>query len=60
MQNENNALPYNDETISLVRTLHEQFMRGEISQGKVAEIMGISQVDLIHLLEKLDLQVTNL
>ncbi len=46
--------------LTWVQTLHEQFMHGEISQGKMAEIMGISRVDLIHLLEKLNLQVTNL
>lgn len=46
--------------IQLVRTYHEQFMRGEISQGKMAELLGISRVDLIHLLETLELQVTNL
>jgi len=43
-----------------IHDLHEQFMRGEISQGKMAEILGINRVDLIHLLEALDLQVTNL
>lgn len=46
--------------LSLVKTLHEQFMQGEISQGKMAELLGINRVDLIHLLETLDLQVTNL
>lgn len=46
--------------IQLVRTLHEQFMRGELSQGKMAELLGISRIDLIHLLETLELQVTNL
>ena len=43
-----------------LRTLHDEFMKGEISQGKMAEILGISRVDLIHLLEALDMQVTNL
>lgn len=46
--------------LTLVRTLHEQFIRGEISQGKMAELLGVNRVDLIHLLESLDLQVTNL
>ncbi len=46
--------------LALVHTLHEQFMRGEISQGHMAELLGINRVDLIHLLETLDLQVTNL
>ncbi len=45
---------------ALVRTLHEQFMRGEISQGRMAELLGVSRADLIHLLETFDLQVTNL
>jgi hypothetical protein len=46
--------------LTMVRTLHTQFMRGEISQGKMAEMLDINRVDLIHLLEALDLQVTNL
>ena len=45
---------------SLVRVLHEQFMRGEISQGRMAELLGISRADLIHLLERMELPVTNL
>ncbi len=49
-----------EEFIALVHILHEQFMRGEISQGKMAELLGINRVDMIHLLELLDLQVTNL
>jgi hypothetical protein len=49
-----------DDFLKLVRTLHEQFMRGAISQGHMAELLGINRVDLIHLLEALDLQVTNL
>ncbi len=44
----------------MLRTLHDEFMKGEISQGKMAELLSISRVDLIHLLEALDLQVTNL
>jgi hypothetical protein len=44
----------------LVRTLHDQFMRGEISQGRMAELLGINRLDLIHLLEAMDLQITNL
>jgi len=46
--------------MTMLRTLHDEFMKGEISQGKMAELLGISRVDLIHLLETLDLQVTNL
>ena len=49
-----------DDFLKLVHTLHEQFMRGEISQEHMAELLGINRVDLIHLLEALDLQVTNL
>ena len=45
---------------ALVRELHEQFMRGELSQGAMAAELGINRADLIHLLEALDLQVTNL
>ncbi|GIK66619.1 MAG: hypothetical protein BroJett018_44130 [Chloroflexota bacterium] len=45
---------------ALVKSLHEQFMRGEISQGRMAELLGIGRLDLIHLLENMDLQVTNL
>lgn len=45
---------------TLLRTLHQEFMRGEISQGKMAELLGINRVALIHLLETLNLQVTNL
>jgi hypothetical protein len=46
--------------IQAVQELHEQFIRGEISQGHMAEKLGVSHVDLIHLLEALELQVTNL
>ena len=45
---------------NLVRSLHEQFMKGEISQGHMAEQLVINRVDLIHLLEAMNLQVTNL
>ena len=45
---------------ALIRELHTQFMNGEISQGKMAELLGIGRADLIHLLEALDLPVTNL
>jgi hypothetical protein len=46
--------------LALVRDLHTQFMNGEISQGKMAEELHIGRADLIHLLEQLDLAVTNL
>jgi hypothetical protein len=45
---------------ALVRELHAQFMSGELSQGAMAAELGINRVDLIHLLEALDLPVTNL
>ena len=46
--------------MTLLHTHHQEFMRGEMSQGKLAEILGVNRVDLIHLLETLDMQVTNL
>lgn len=49
-----------DSFYALVRDLHAQFMRGELSQGGMAAELGINRVDLIHLLETLDLPVTNL
>jgi hypothetical protein len=42
------------------RTEIAQFMAGEISQGRMAEELGIGRADLIHLLERLELAVTNL
>ncbi|MHB8626282.1 MAG: hypothetical protein ACYDBJ_14075 [Aggregatilineales bacterium] len=42
-----------------VRSLHEQFMRGEFSQGYMAAELGIARIDLIHLLETMGLPVTN-
>lgn len=42
-----------------VRTLHEQFLRGEFSQGYLAEQLGISRIDLIHLLDSMGLPATN-
>ncbi|MDX2138003.1 MAG: hypothetical protein SF123_07895 [Chloroflexota bacterium] len=49
-----------NEELEHIQTLHEEFMRGEISQGHMAELLGIGRRDLIDLLERLDLQVTNL
>jgi len=43
-----------------IRELHARFMHGEISQGYLAERLGIGRADLIHLLEAMGLQVTNL
>jgi hypothetical protein len=42
-----------------VRLLHAQFMQGEFSQGAMADQLGISRLDLIHLLDSMDLQATN-
>ncbi len=42
-----------------VRSLHEQFLKGDFSQGYFADRLGISRLDLIHLLEAMGLQVTN-
>ncbi len=44
---------------STIRTLHEQFMRGEFSQGYLADQLGISRLDLIHLLDAMELPATN-
>ncbi len=52
--------PEPNEQEALIRELHSQFMKGEMSQGKFAEMLGISRRDLIDLLEKMNLQVTNL
>lgn len=42
-----------------VRALHEQFLRGEFSQGYFADQLGISRLDLIHLLDTMGLAATN-
>ncbi len=42
-----------------VRDLHKRFMAGEITQGVFADILGIERIDLIHLLDDLGLQATN-
>ena len=44
---------------AVVHTLHERFMRGEISQGYMADELGIERIDLIYLLDALGLQATN-
>jgi len=43
-----------------VRELHEQFMAGEFSQGEMADLLGLPRLELIHLLENMGLQVTNI
>jgi hypothetical protein len=42
-----------------VRALHEQFLRGEFSQGYFADQLGIGRLDLIHLLDAMGLTATN-
>ena len=42
-----------------VRELHQRFLVGEFSQGKLADMLGIPRIELIHLLEAMGLQVTN-
>jgi len=42
-----------------VRTLHEQFMRGEFSQSYMAHLLGISRLDLINLLDAMGLPSAN-
>jgi hypothetical protein len=49
-----------NEQFEYILVLHQAFMRGEISQGHMAEMLGIGRRDLIDLVERLDLQVTNL
>jgi hypothetical protein len=43
-----------------IRSLHKRFLHGEFSQGYMADQLGIERIDLIHLLEAMGLQVTNL
>jgi hypothetical protein len=42
-----------------VRSLHRRFMRGDFSQGALADLLGLPRLELIHLLEALRLSVTN-
>ena len=42
-----------------VRALHARFMQGEFSQGKLADMLDLPRIELIHLLEALGLNVTN-
>jgi hypothetical protein len=44
---------------TVVGSLHGQFMRGEFSQGYFAEQLGISRLDLMHLLDAMGLPATN-
>ncbi|HLY27863.1 MAG TPA: hypothetical protein VKQ72_16065 [Aggregatilineales bacterium] len=43
-----------------MRLLHDQFMRGELMQSELADLLGISRVDFIHLLESLGLPANNI
>lgn len=43
-----------------VRALHEQFMRGEFSQGYMADLLNISRVDLMHILDAMGLPSFNI
>ncbi len=42
-----------------VRDLHKRFMTGEFTQGVFADMLGIERIDLIHLLDDIGLQATN-
>ncbi len=42
-----------------VRSLHHRFLKGEFSQGAMADQLGISRIDLIHLLDSMGLPATN-
>jgi hypothetical protein len=43
-----------------VRRLHKRFIKGEFSQGKLADLLGLPRIVLIHLLEEMGLNVTNI
>ena len=54
------AMDFTRETFeNTVRSLHKRFMAGEFTQGTFAEMLGIERIDLIHLLDDLKLQATN-
>ena len=42
-----------------IRELHGRFMLGEFTQGEFALVLGINRIDLIHLLDEMGLQATN-
>jgi hypothetical protein len=42
-----------------IYALHERFMAGEFSLGYMAQTLGISKPDLYHLLDAMELKVTN-
>lgn len=48
-----------DSVLARIRLLHEQYMRGEFSQGYMADALGISRLDLINLLDTMGLPSAN-
>ncbi|HEX2905814.1 MAG TPA: hypothetical protein VHO69_03070 [Phototrophicaceae bacterium] len=48
-----------DEFYETVYALHERFMAGEFSLGYMAQLLGITKPDLYHLLDAMELKVTN-
>jgi hypothetical protein len=42
-----------------VYALHERFMSGEFSLGYMAQLLDITKPDLYHLLDAMELKVTN-
>lgn len=44
----------------IVRGLHQRFMHAEFSQATLADLLGLPRIVLIHLLEDMDLNVTNI
>lgn len=42
-----------------VYALHQRFMSGEFSLGYMAQLLGITKPDLYHLLDAMELKVTN-
>jgi hypothetical protein len=45
--------------LARIRMLHEQFINGEFSQGYMADLLGISRLDLINLLDAMGLPSAN-
>lgn len=45
--------------LARVRALHEQYMKGEFSQGYMADQLGIERIDLMHLLDAMGLPSAN-
>ena len=45
--------------LARIRMLHEQFISGEFSQGYMADLLGISRLDLINLLDAMGLPSAN-